>query len=65
MGVDVLHRALRRHQRLRQHLPAEHPPDMGAPIGRRVAGAEQIGVQRLEIEQADEFGKGGHARSGN
>jgi hypothetical protein len=48
----VLNRALRRLQRLRDHLTAEHATD---PAGLARA-AEQVGVDPLDVEQRDEFG---------
>ena len=50
MRILALDRSLRRLQRLRDHLSAEHPP-----AATRLAGAAiQIGIEHLDVEQRDE-----------
>src|SRR5262249_49871328 len=55
----ALHRAASRDHRLPDHLPAEHP----LPARFRAVAAEQIHLERLDIEDGDEvdqaFGHGG------
>ncbi len=50
MRVFALDRSLRRLQRLRDHLPAEHPTAAAGLAG----AAIQIGIERLDVEQRDE-----------
>jgi hypothetical protein len=51
MRLAVLHGAAGRDQRLADHLAAEHP--LPAVLGR--APAEQVHLERLEIEGCEEF----------
>ena len=57
---DVLDGAAGRDQRLADHLAAEHP----LPARLRRAAAEQVHLERLEIENVEDFlNGGGHALS--
>jgi hypothetical protein len=57
MGRAALDRAAGRHQRLSDHLPAEHP----LPADLRAAAAVEIGFKLFEIENGQQLINGfGH-----
>ena len=54
------HGALRRDQRLRQHLPAKYP----LPTVLEGMAGESVGARRLQVQQRHEVGGHGHGTLG-